>query len=158
MSYSLTQFDRAKRYLERLHHIYEGTYFPVDCADYYDDEVVSFFIHCYHIRDWILHLSKVPISAKEIDDFINMHEELKICADFCNGEKHCSLERAKRTGRQPHLSSREYQVTHFAPESGVPPTYKAKYKILSGEKVFDALDLANRCVELWEGFIHHLEK
>ena len=85
MNCHLPQLHRVRRYLERINRIYEGTYVAVDSADYYDDEVVSFFIHCHHIRDWILQLSKLPISSKQIDDFINQHEELKICADCSNG-------------------------------------------------------------------------
>jgi hypothetical protein len=158
MGLYLLQLDRVRRYLERINRIYAGTYVAVDSADYYDDEVVSFFIHCYHIRDWILQLSKLPISSKQIDDFINQHEELKICADFSNGEKHCSLRRSTRTGRQPHLAFREYRVTHYSPESGVSSIRKAKYKILSGAKSFDVFELAKRCVELWEGFIAYQQQ
>lgn len=154
----LAQLDRGRRYLERLKHIYEGTYVAVDSPDYYDDEVVSFFIYCYHIRDWILHLSKLPVSSKQIDDFINQHEELKICADFSNGEKHCHLKRSTRTGHQPHLGYREYKVTHYTPESGISSRRKATYKILSGTKSFDVLELAERCVELWEEFITYQQQ
>lgn len=152
------QFERAKRYLERIRRIYAGTYSIVDSADYYDDEIISFFIHCYHIRDWILHLSKIPISPKEIDCFINDNEALKICADLCNGEKHCRLERATRTGGRPHLASREWQATYFTPEAGVPSTQKARYKILSGDQWIDALAVAEESMELWEEFMIKLQK
>ena len=156
MASYLIQYDRARRYLERLKMIYEGT-FPVHRCfgnlDYFDDEVVSFFIHCYHVKDWIIGYSTEPLTSSEIERFINAHDELKICADFCNGEKHCKLERKTRTGSQPHFFSREQSVTHFSPESGVPSVYQASYTILSGDKHYDALVIAERCIELWDLFI-----
>ena len=152
------QYERAKRYLERIRSIYAGTYSLTDGADNCDDEIISFFIHCYHIRDWILHLSKIPITPTEIDRFINENEALKICADLCNGEKHCRLERTTRTGGQPHLAFREWQVTHFTFESGFPSTQKARYKILSGDQWIDALAVAEESMKLWEKFMLNLQK
>nr|AAK73310.1 Ypar25 [Pseudomonas alcaligenes] len=152
----LKQAERAQRYLERLRNIYKGTYTP-GSSEFYEDELVSFFIHCYHIRDWIINLSKLPITAKDIDAFINSHNELKICADFCNGEKHCHLERSKRTGGQPHLAYREYRVTHYTSQSGAPSTYKASYKIISGTQAYDALEIAEKCMELWSEYIAEMQ-
>lgn len=153
----LKQYERAERYLDRIRMIYEGTYFP-GSAEHYEDEVVSFFIHCYHIKDWVVSLSKININGAEIDTFINSHEELKICADFCNGEKHCRLERNKRTGSQPHLAYREYRVSHYTPASGKPSSYKASYKIISGGHRYDARDLAERCLSLWGEYISKMQK
>lgn len=151
----LKQFERARRYLDRITRIYNGTYLP-GSSEQYEDEIVSFFIHCYHVGDWIQHLSRIKIAKAEIDAFINSHDELKICADFCNGEKHCRLERRKRTGSQPHLAYREYRVNHYTKESGIPSTYKASYKIVSGHQIYDALEVAEKCIELWEIFISKL--
>tara|TARA_R110000822_G_C15324207_1_gene494016 strand:- start:2008 stop:2505 length:498 start_codon:yes stop_codon:yes gene_type:complete len=156
MEAHLKQFERVKRYLDRLKKIYEGTHNP-GSSEEYEDEVVSFFIHCYHVGDWILHLSKVPVSKLDISNFINSHDELKICADFCNGEKHCRLTQTKRTDGQPHLAYRAYSVCHYMPASGIPSTYKASYKIISGCEAYDALELAEKCVLLWEEYISSLQ-
>ncbi|EPF6752170.1 hypothetical protein NPI09_004770, partial [Escherichia coli] len=77
----------------------------------YDDDVISFFIHCYHIRDWIIHLNTLNIRANHVDIFINEHQALKICADLANGSKHCKLTRSMRTGRQPHIAAKQKQTS-----------------------------------------------
>ena len=156
MDVNLRQLERAKRYLVRLRRIYEGSYLP-GSADEYEDEVISFFIHCYHIRDWIINLSKTPVTSKEIDEFINNHDALRICADLCNGEKHCRLVRNKRTGGQPHIAYRDYRVTHYTPDSGALSTYKASYKIKSGPCLHDALEIAEQCITLWEEFVSSIQ-
>ena len=156
MEAHLKQYERAKRYLERIRKIYEGSYYP-GSSEEYEDEIVSFFIHCFHIMDWVIHLSKSPVSEQEINSFINSHNELKICADFCNGEKHCRLTRTKRTGGQPHLAYRAYGVCHYTPESGIASKYKASYKIISGNQTYDALELAEKCIFLWEQYISQLQ-
>jgi hypothetical protein len=156
MEHNLKQYERAKRYLERIGKIYNGVYYP-GSSEAYEDEVVSFFIHCFHIGDWLIYLAKSPVSKQDINNFVNSHNELKICADFCNGEKHCRLIHTKRTGGQPHLAYRKYSVSHYTPESGIPSTYKASYKIVSGSNTYDALELAKKCMSLWDEYIYKLQ-
>ena len=154
---NIKQYERAERYLNRLRMIYKGSYYP-ESPDFYEDEIASFFIHCFHIGDWIIHLSKSPVSKQDINLFIKTHKELRICADFCNGEKHCRLTQTNRTGGQPHLAYRAYSVSHFTTESGVPSAYKASYKIVSGSQNYDVLELAERCLFLWEEYIYQIQK
>jgi hypothetical protein len=147
----MEQFDRVERYLQRMRKIYAGLPHAHEHADYYEDDVISFFIHCHHLRDWILQLNRVGETSKGIDGFINAHHELKVCADLCNGSKHCHIERV-RSGRQPHIAGKSWSVTTFTPEAGVRSTFKAKYHILANNKTYDALELAERCFELWSSY------
>lgn len=106
----MEQFERAERYYERFRKIDEGVtvsvpekerYMP-DSQHYDDDVLQSFFIHCYHVKDWIKNDPDVSESAKaEIEDFINCSKELAICADLCNGAKHSYLKRKPRSGALP---------------------------------------------------------
>jgi hypothetical protein len=104
----MEQFERAKRYLSRIEKIYEGVFSsePHD-TDCYDDDVISFFIHCHHIRDWIIHLNKLDITTKQVDNYIDSHKALRICADLANGSKHCQLTRTLRTEKQPYIAGKE---------------------------------------------------
>ena len=70
----MEQFERTKRYLLRIGKIYEGIFSSsAHDKDGYDDDVISFFIHCYHIRDWIIHLNRLGITAQQVDSYINSH-------------------------------------------------------------------------------------
>jgi len=153
MNYRLEQFDRAKRFLNRIRQFYAGEGIPYEENKNHDDDVISFFIHCYHVKDWIITSNKIGPSKKEVENYINNNEALRICADICNGEKHYKLQRNSRTGKQPHMASRNYSATYYTPASGQPARIKGSYKILSKEHFFDALELAEACVELWDRFI-----
>ncbi|EEB7841207.1 hypothetical protein GNY41_22395, partial [Salmonella enterica subsp. enterica] len=116
----MEQIERSKRYLNRIEKIYAGIFSSSghDKEDY-DDDVVSFFIHCYHIRDWIIELNTLNIKSGQVDTFINKHQALKICADLANGSKHCKLTRSLRTGRQPHIAAKQKKTsTWYSGTSG----------------------------------------
>ncbi len=155
----LEQFERTKRYLVRIENIYKGIFSSSGHdKESYDDDVVSFFIHCYHIRDWIIHLNKLGVKAKEIDAYINQHLPLRICADLANGSKHCNLTRSMRTERQPHISGKQRRTSTWMTGDGGGEVMKCKYTIVSDDKLIDALDLARECVALWEDYIGGLQQ
>ena len=154
----MEQFERTKRYIVRMEAIYAGLFSSSGHdKEAYDDDVVSFFIHCYHIRDWIIHLNRLGITAREVDSYINSHRALRICADLANGSKHCKLTRSLRTDSQPHISGTERQTSTWLSGSGGGEVMKCKYTILSSTEFIDALELARECVQLWESYISKLE-
>lgn len=154
----MEQFERAKRYLSRVEGFYEGVFSSSGHdKEAYDDDVVSFFIHCYHIRDWIIHLNTLDITAKQVDGYIDQHKALKVCADLANGSKHCRLTRSMRTERQPHITGKERHTSTWLTGGGGGEVMKCKYTIVSNTETLDALELARECVELWEFLIDELE-
>jgi hypothetical protein len=124
-----------------------------DDRDLYEDDAITFFMHCHHIRDWIIHLNKAGITASQVDDFINSHDELKICADLCNGSKHCRLQRKIRSGRQPHIVGKSYNTSTWLTGSGGGNVVKGCYTVLTASGTIDALELAEKCMALWSKFI-----
>ncbi|MCK4706722.1 MAG: hypothetical protein KAT90_14690 [Gammaproteobacteria bacterium] len=154
----MEQFNRTKRYLERLNTIYSGVFSSDGHDKYkYDDDVVSFFIHCYHVRDWIIHLNKLGITAKQVDNYINQHLALKVCADLANGSKHCNLTRNLRTSEQPHIAYKEHQTSTWLTGNGVGEVMESKYSIVADTETYDALELATECVNLWSEYIEQLK-
>lgn len=150
----LEQFERTKRYLMRMEGIYGGIFSSLGHdEEAYDDDVISFFIHCYHVRDWIVHLNRVGIKAHQVDSYINNHRALRICADLANGSKHCKLTRSLRTDRQPHISGKERQTSTWLIGSGGGEVMKRKYAVATSSELIDALELARDCVRLWESYI-----
>jgi len=155
----MEQFNRTKRYLERMNTIYSGVFSSTGHDKYkYDDDVISFFIHCYHVRDWIIHLNKVGVKSKHVDDFINQHQALKICADLANGSKHCNLTRNLRTTKQPHVAYKEHQTSTWLAGEGGGEVMESKYGIVAGLETYDALELATECVSLWTQYIEKIKQ
>lgn len=152
---SMEQIHRAERYLQRVKEIYEGCPHKYENASFYEDDVISFFIHCHHISDWLITLNRVGETKELVNKFINQHAELVVCADLCNGQKYCHLQRV-RGEQQPHMAGKNWHITSYTPESGRPVTFQAKYKVVSGSKIYDALELAETCINLWRGYIRDL--
>ena len=149
----MEQIERTRRYLDRMRIIYAGAPYEKN-RDYYADDVLSFFIHCFHIRDWIITLNKA-ITQEDIDAFINSHPELRICADLCNGSNHCKLTRKKRTDRQPHIIGKQFVSDGI---NDVFHTTKGKFAIISNQRVYDALELAEACMKLWDDFVLQMKE
>lgn len=154
----MEQFDRAIRYLERLRHLYAGIQTDQRSKQECEDDAHSFFIHCHHIKDWIIHLNKIGISPKEIDAFINENECLKICADLCNGTKHCRLTKTSRSGLKPHLAGKQYISGTWLTDSGGSEVMQGKYTVVTMNGIVDALSLAEECMQCWSAFIGKAQK
>lgn len=121
--------------------------------DGYDDDVISFFIHCYHVRDWIIHLNNLDVTARQVDLYINNHRALKICSDLANGSKHCKLTRTMRGTSQPYIAEKKQDTSTWFTYSGGGEVMKCEYIIQSDGESFDALKLAAECVFLWESYV-----
>lgn len=122
-----------------------------------DDDVISFFIHCYHVKDWIVHLNKIGVTARQVDAYIDNHQALRICADLANGSKHCKLTRSLRSNHQPRIAGKERHTTTWLTGNGGGEVMKYKYKVQSGTVCLDALVLARECIQLWELYMLDLE-
>ncbi|WNB75844.1 hypothetical protein [Methylomonas koyamae] len=154
----MEQLERTKRYLKRVEEIYAGIFSSSGHnKEVYDDDVISFFIHCYHVRDWIIHLNKVGVTARQVDCYIDKHRALRICADLANGSKHCKLTRSLRNDCQPHIAGKERHTSSWLAGSEGGEVMKCKYTILSKTEFVDALELAAECVQLWESYVRELE-
>lgn len=152
----MEQLERTRRYLKRIRNIYSGVPYIEETREYYTDDIYSFFIHCHHIRDWIAELNLTGITKKDLNEFVRKHNELRICADFCNGTKHCSIkEKLLWTTRQPHLVSKKFESEG---RNNVIYTTKGAFEIMSEGKFYDALKLAESCMNLWDNFIEQMRK
>ena len=155
---ALEQFERAKRYLARMENIYSGIFsVSVHNTEAYDDDVISFFIHCYHVRDWVIHLNKIGVTARQVDSYIDSHQALRICADLANGSKHCKLTRSLRSGHQPHIAGKARHTTTWLTDNSGGEVMKCKYTVLSSALSVDALELARECIQIWELYMLELQ-
>ncbi len=153
----MEQLDRAERYLAKIRAVHAGAFAQSHDRLSYEDDLVSFFMHCYHIRDWIIRLNKIGMTSKEVDSFINSNRCLQVCADLCNGSKHCELDRPARSGSQPHIAGRKYEASTWLTGSGGGEVLIASYSIMTSSGVVDALELAEDCLACWRKFINDLQ-
>jgi len=155
----MDQVERARRYLERIRAMYAGVPYREDASEYYPDDVCSFFIHCYHIRDWIVALHPAGVSIADVDLIVNSSFELQVCADLCNGTKHCRLKHT-RTSKRPFVAGHRFVSTGQGVVGGVvtgrPQSMQCQFEILADGEYYDALWLAERCMAVWDGYLDAL--
>ena len=151
----MEQLHRVQRYLDRMREIYSGCPHRYDRVEFYEDDVVSFFIHCHHIYDWLLVNKSAVLTKPELNQFINNHIELQVCADFCNGKKHCILTRTW-SGLQPQIGKRNWMIMTFRKETGKPVTFRSTYEVIHGGVTYDALELAEKCLSLWQAQVRRI--
>lgn len=148
----MEQLARADRYLTKLAYAYEGiqTSSATFSIDQPKDDCISFFMHCYHVKDWLIALYG---NKKEIEAFINSNEELRICADICNGAKHYRITGELRSGAHQKVELDTVKSSTWLTGNGGFEVHQCKFSVVSEGTVFDALQLANKCMELWRSYI-----
>ena len=146
MSMFLEQFERVKRYLKRIENQ------DRDSTEY-DDDLWSFFLNCYHLKDWIRNDPEVEEEIRGgVEEFVSGNEELRICADLANRSKHLKLDRFVRDDAR--ITSRNVIV--YAPTAGSDSTGTSTCEhtitLRDGHKRI-ALDVARKAVEAWGCFL-----
>ncbi|MFA5080814.1 MAG: hypothetical protein WC472_04320 [Candidatus Paceibacterota bacterium] len=142
------QLDRVKRLMEDIKR------FSVATDDNFEsavDAFTSFFIQCYHLRDWLI---DSRYGRADIDIFIAKSPILSLCRDIANTQKHKRIDKYE-------------PQNHFAIHkvSGISTPITRYYDPFRGEDRFgidvqefgtlvDIIDLAEKCVEEWERFLY----
>ncbi len=142
------QLDRIKRLEEDLRR------FSVASDDNFKsavDAFTSFFIQCYHLRDWLV---ESRYGRRDIDIFISQSSYLSLCRDMANKQKHKNIDKYEP---QNHL------IEHN--DSGISTPIVRYYDPFKKENRFgvdvqefgtliDVIDLAEKCIEDWERFLY----
>ena len=118
-------------------------------CEYYRDETYSFFVNCYHLKDWLINDSDFPGGQTDVENYINAHQELQLCADICNAHKHLRLDKPPRSTENPRVGDQKINLNLKDGE----PTIKIKFTIYTVSGPRDAFELATRCLELWKEFV-----
>ena len=140
------QFDRVQRWYSRFETINNGTEHR-DSTDNFQDEVYAFFLNCYHLKDWIRNDPTVGSTKDKVEQFIDGNDELKLCGDICNGNKHLNLKKP-RSGQDPKFGRKDYAL-----ELGEQQMIAVKYTIDTTSGPLDAFELATKCLDAWRNFI-----
>ena len=99
------QLQRVERYYRRCQQLVEANSPVANDLEFYQlsDHLVSFFVHCYHLKDWLKTDPRYPACSRNSpcgqdrcpECRVNDHPPLKICADNANGVKHLNIKDAK---------------------------------------------------------------
>lgn len=134
------QWGRVELGLARIQDIYDGRAEPegTEGAVY---DVYSFFLHCFHLRDWIQKDSQLANSVRDqAQSHLKGSPELSVCADVANRSKHSVLTRSYTGNLQTGPSGNDVTVMGGGHASHA-------FRVSSGGGEWDALDLAKACVE-----------
>lgn len=106
------------------------------------DFLYAFFEGSFALRDWLIDTGTV--TQQQLEGLFSQHVELRINRDIANSFKHHSITRPSQ--EQPPSIIREY-----APEN---PSFgsASRLVILSEGQQYDAIDLAGRCLAIWQEY------
>ncbi len=141
------QFERVTRWYQRFEEINTGKEHN-KASNCYEDDIYSFFLNCYHLKDWIKHDPTTGNARKEVENFLSNNEYLSLCADICNGLKHLTLT-TDRSGQKPQFGKRNFHIQ----VGGSQQIISVKYTIETKSGHVDAFTLATKCIKAWKSFI-----
>jgi hypothetical protein len=133
------QYQRVLRYLARIENRNR------DRLEY-EDDLLSFFQNCWHLKDWIKKDNSVPEAVREgLETELEQHKALKISQDIATKAKHL-VSYTSHSGEQ--LSGgRAWQI---GPEG---TTFDYQICLLDGTPSGLALDVAREAVRDWEDIL-----
>ncbi len=129
------QYDRLRRYWDRLHA-------PGNVDEHRRNDYYSFFVTCFHLKDWIKNDPTVPQATRDkVETFVGTRQSLRVCADIANGVKHLGLTNAK--------------LVRFDPDTrlSIGPEASGGVAIIAVGIAWDAETVAGRCVFYWVNFL-----
>jgi hypothetical protein len=118
------------------------------------DDFEAFFIHCFHLKDWLKNDPEVDITiGTAAEALVNSSDALRICADLANGVKHLRLDRP-RGDRTTRMEALGRVVDDPSSDSGI--GFVDVVVIFSGQEkglCWDASGVASACIAEWKDFL-----
>ncbi|MEK7540880.1 MAG: hypothetical protein AAB529_01415 [Patescibacteria group bacterium] len=116
------------------------------------DKFTSFFIQCYHLRDWIINSGYLK---SKVDKFVRSNTYLSLCRDLANNQKH-------------------QKITKYVPANfvdfgiGISTPISRYYDYIKKQARFgidvwefkapvDVIEVADRCLKSWQDFLLSLQ-
>jgi hypothetical protein len=115
-----------------------------------EDDLCSFFVWCFHLKDWLRNDPVIPASLKAAAGVLaNTNESLKLCADVANGVKQLRALRTERADAEEATGSADGDVTL----TGESLPGGERVVVVANGRHLDARDVAGRCVAAWAAFL-----
>ena len=149
------QLERVRRYYGRFKKLNDGMEHTAP-SDIYIDDIYSFFLNCYHLKDWLKNDPEyIGHSDQQIEDHVTNTQALAICADICNGSKHLTFNHTPRSGAEPKLGKKTITIDVSDSLSGeeIPTRITMQVEVEHAGNKLDAFQLATDALQSWESFI-----
>jgi len=148
------QYERMQRSYDRFREIRSADKVPSD----YEDDIYAFFMHCYHLKDWVKNdtsvKTRMPNIGSDVEQFINQSDAISLCAELCNSLKRLELNRSDRSDPPRVFGRRQY---HSQLNLGLRSTIRLEWLIERNNKPgIDAFELATECIAEWDKFLKRL--
>jgi hypothetical protein len=152
----LEQYERMQRSYDRFREI--NSRLADKVSSDYEDDVFAFFMHCYHLKDWVKNeasvKSRMPNIGTDVERFINESEALSLCTDLCNSLKRLELKRSS-SGERPTFGLRQY---HHRLGLGSGGSIRLEWLVERNNKPpIDAFKLATERIAEWDKFLQRLQ-
>ena len=147
----IDQLYRVNRWYRCFQQINEGNQKGASFEGQYD-EVLAFFMNCYHLKDWIKNDISDENFNSVVESYINQNDCLKLCADICNGAKHLDVNRS-RFGEETSIRTE----VHLDESQENSPVIRKWYITTNSGEVFDSFDIATLCLTKWVDFFNQHE-
>ncbi len=131
----IKQFERVQRFQNRIHNQ------DRDSTEY-DDDLLSFFMHCHHLKDWAEKDQTANITGQEVEALIANNIELQICADLANRSKHVVFDR--KPWQDAKIISRSATIN-----LNIGASTSEHIIMLEDGSEYSALDVADKAVDIW---------
>jgi UDP-galactopyranose mutase len=136
------QYERVIRWYSRFKEINDGKLHNRN-TEFDVDDVYSFFINCYHLKDWIKHDDTVDKNVKtRLGIFMKNDDYMKLCGKICNGIKHLIIDE-----NIPEFGGKHFDYT--IPNHII----KIKFNIETKDGTIDAFNIATILVGKWNDFL-----
>jgi hypothetical protein len=106
----------------------------------------SFFLHCFHVEDYLMTFDDMPARAHAMSD-----PHLQLCRDLVINLKHAQMTSAAWSADGATASIRPITSVVIGADMGV-ESATMRFQVISGDRTRDAVDLARGCVSAWEAF------
>ena len=151
----LEQYERMQRSYDRFREI--NSRLADKVSSDYEDDVFAFFMHCYHLKDWIKNdpsvRARMPNIGTDVEQFINESEGLSLCAYVCNSLKRLGLDRSHSS--EPRIFGR--QRYHSQLNIGSRASIRLQWLVeRNNMPPIDAFELAGKCIAEWDKFLQRL--
>jgi hypothetical protein len=111
------------------------------------DELHTFYISCYHLKDSLKHeASTTRVKKQKVENAISANPALSLVGDLANLDKHAALNAKKyppKTGHVPTIGS----ATGSASTSG--EGWRLNLPIVHNGRTLDGLTVAQQAVDAW---------
>lgn len=139
-----SQWGRVQRSHQRLP--WEGfEWASVVTGEHLRDDVVHFFMDCYHLKDWLKNDPQITLQG-DVEELIQQSTALKVVADIANGQKHLKLTSSRSGDTTTRLT--DVMVTQ-GDGSGA----TISMSVENHGAPLDASDLARMALDEWRAFL-----